>query len=156
MGADRGRIISTNKTTENKNKKRLETKKMTTTIMQYELSTFTGTTNYFKHWTGSLVCTDGVQYLTQAAGAYWLIDAIASYQGEPSVRAAEFQLWQLTPNNEGGATLTMCEDLGQPVIISQHIEYTDFPFDELKRSLNKSGAFVLYCIDHVLLLTSEY
>ena len=59
-----------------------------------ELASFTGTTQYYPHFLG-LLYTDGIHHLAEHAGAYWLIDAIASWQ--PEVRSIEkdFQLWEL-------------------------------------------------------------
>lgn len=51
------------------------------TTKQLDLSPFTGTEHWYKHWLGGLLYTDGVKYVADQAGAYWLIDAIASYQG---------------------------------------------------------------------------
>ena len=51
---------------------------METTISESDLSQFIGTENYYRHWTGHGVYTDGVKYLAEKAGAYWLIDAILS------------------------------------------------------------------------------
>lgn len=106
-----------------------------------ELNQFTGTENHYKHQTGRLLWTDGVQYVAENAGAYWLIDAIVSYQ-----RTEHFQIWELKKHNDNSATLTMREDTGQPTKVRQEIPFTDFPLEEIK----------LYLIDGVLLLPSEY
>ena len=106
-----------------------------------ELKQFTGTQNYYKHWTGRLRWTDGVQYVAENAGAYWLIDAIASYR-----RTEHFQIWELKKHKDNSAVLTMREDTGQPAKVRQEIPYTDFPLDSIK----------FYKIDGVLLLPSEY
>ena len=47
-----------------------------------------------------VVLTDGALYVAEHGGengqsAYWLIDAIASYQGEPAFRRQDFQVWTL-------------------------------------------------------------
>ena len=136
---------------------------MNTTITLSELSRFTGTSGYHKNWTGFRY-TDGIKHLAEKAGAYWLIDAIASYQyklkRDPDL--ARFQLWILSVAKEGerkypfieiendmGCALTCWRDtpkegIKPPVI--QQIEYTDFPLIEVR----------LYVIDGVLLLPSEY
>jgi hypothetical protein len=108
--------------------------------LQNRLSQCIGTTQYFLHWTKTLKFTDGVKFLADNAGAYWLIDAIASYG-----RKEPFQLWELKVN-DSKAVLTMKEDTGEPVLVKQEITYTDFPLDEI----------TLYLIDGILLLTSEY
>ena len=60
-------------------------------ITATDLAQFTGTSTYFKHWTRKIVYTDGVQYLAEQAGAYWLVDLIASYQ----LLCDERQYWTL-------------------------------------------------------------
>lgn len=105
-----------------------------------DLKQFTGTEHYYKHWLGRLVYTDGVAFLAENAKAYWLLDAIASYN-----RKEEFQVWDLVVDG-GKAVLTMKEDTGQPLAVRQEIKYTDFPMDHVK----------LYLKDGVLMLPSEY
>ncbi len=105
-----------------------------------DLNQFTGTENYYRHWMGC-VFTDGVQYLAEQAGAYWLIDAVFSYR-----RREPFQVWTLKKNDDNSAVLTMQEDSGEPAKVRQTIPFTDFPLERIK----------LYLIDGVLLLTSEY
>ena len=106
-----------------------------------DLNQFTGTENYYRHWTRCGVFTDGVKYLAEQAGAYWLIDAVFSYR-----RRESFQVLTLRKNDDNSAVLTMQEDSGEPVKVRQTIPFTDFPLDQIK----------LYLIDSVLLLTSEY
>ncbi len=109
-----------------------------------DLDQFTGTEHYYRHWAGKLKLTDGTHFL-EMHGAGWLVDAVASYQGEDQA-AVPFQLWKLEVSPDKKAALTMREDSGQPVLIEQKLRYTDFPLDEL----------ALYVIDGVLLLPSEY
>jgi len=108
--------------------------------LQNGLNQCIGTTQYFIHWTRILKYTDGIKFLADNAGAYWLIDAIASYQ-----RKEPFQLWELKVK-DSKAVLTMKEDTNEPILVEQEISYTDFPLKEI----------TLYLIDGVLLLTSEY
>ena len=110
-----------------------------------ELEQFGGTINYYRHPLG-IIFTDGVKYLAEKAGAYWLIDAIASWQIEEKVRTYPFQLWELKVNENQTATLTMREDTGEPEIVRQEIPFTDFPLEYQK----------LYLVDKVLMLPSEY
>jgi hypothetical protein len=90
--------------------------------------------------------TDGIKYLAEKAGAYWLIDAIASWQPELNESDREFQLWELTVNSDNGALLECRRDSGQPAIVTQKIDYTDFPLPSIK----------LFVQNGVLLLPSEY
>ena len=114
------------------------------------LSQFTGTENHYRHWTRRIVHTDGVQYLAETAGAYWLVDLIASHQ-TPRLRAEEFQVWTLTVDHSDPRPRYMAiaecrADTDAPILARQKIEYTDFPLDEIK----------LYLCDGVLMLPSEY
>lgn len=38
---------------------------------------------------------DGVKYMADEAGAYWLLDIIASYQTDAKIRREPFQVWEL-------------------------------------------------------------
>ena len=105
-----------------------------------ELNQFTGTENYYRHWIGGYVYTDGVKYLAEVGKCYWLIDAVFSYR-----RSEPFQIWSLEAK-DNKAVLTMVEDTGRPELVRQEIGYTDFPLDYVK----------FYLIDGVLLLPSEY
>lgn len=114
------------------------------------LAQFCGTTQWYRSPLG-LLYTDGIKYLADEAGAYWLIDAIASYQ--PKLRRkpglAEFQVWILNRNTEdtGPAAVLLCyDDMPGKVQIRQEIEYTEFPLDRIK-----------LCVENnVLLLPSEH
>lgn len=117
--------------------------------LKTELQMFTGTEKYHKLTPLPLLATDGVAYLTQKAGCFWLIDAIASYQAK--IVDEGFQIWILKKTGSK-AVLTCREDYSEKEpdkykpIITQHIDYTDFPLDEIK----------IYVIDNVALLPSEY
>lgn len=107
--------------------------------LEQGLAQFVGTEEWHKHQFG-LKYTDGVKFLAENSGAYWLVDAIASYQKKES-----FQLWTLTVTDHR-AVLEMREDSDAPIIVQQNIEFTDFPLPEIK----------LYLVDGVLMLPSEY
>lgn len=69
--------------------------------LEYNLSAFSGTENYYKHLLG-IYYTDGVKYLAQECQAYWLINAIATVQLADKIKQNEalqyFQLWKLDIN----------------------------------------------------------
>lgn len=111
--------------------------------LRSELAGFTGTENYYKHFTG-LLYTDGVKFLADKVGCHWLIDLIASYQYQ--LKEVGFQLWTLKVMSDRTAEVTAKEDTNTPILVSQKLEYTDFPLSEIE----------LYCIDGVLILPSEY
>jgi len=79
-----------------------------------ELDQFTGTTHYFRHFTG-LKYTDGMKYLADKTGCHWFIDVIASYQCDVD---APFQIWKVKVNEDKSALITMREDTKSPVIVS--------------------------------------
>jgi hypothetical protein len=118
--------------------------------LNQKLAGFTGTINWHRHWTNLLAYTNGVQAMAEAAGAYWLIDAIASWQIKPKVARCDFQAWELTVKDDRTAVLEMREDSDQPVIVTQQIEYTDFPPGTFKLWIEGSGS------ERVLLLPSEH
>jgi hypothetical protein len=103
--------------------------------------------------------TDGVLFLCENAGAYWLADAICSHiftdRKKFSPQANPMQFWKLTVK-DSKATLT-CRDggkLGAPSIVlaRQEIEYSDFPLDEIEVLASWDGGMNAY----VLMLKSEY
>jgi hypothetical protein len=117
-------------------------------LQESDLNQFVGTEQYYRHWT-RLLYTDGVQYVAQEGGAYWLIDAIASWQLSPKVTQdpmlREIQLWTLKVNSDKSATLS-CQRDADDVAFTQEIEYTDFPLSEVR----------FYLTQGVLMLPSEY
>lgn len=116
------------------------------TLTHSELAQFTGTTVWFRHSLAKNVhYTEGVRYVAEKGGAYWLIDLIAFGQSEALVRAEPFQLWVLKVRENRTAHFS-CEDGNGKEVLSILIEYTDFPLDEIQ----------LYYTDTVILLPSEY
>ncbi|MEM9946924.1 MAG: DUF6876 family protein [Cyanobacteria bacterium P01_D01_bin.36] len=116
-----------------------------------DLRQFSGTTQWHR-WSSltNLVCTDGAKYLAEEAGAYWLLDAIASHQNahvlRDSLRLQELQVWLLSVNADKSCRLTCAEDSDVAPVFVQAIEFTDFPLQEIK----------LYVCNNVVLLPSEY
>jgi hypothetical protein len=121
-----------------------------------ELAQFCGSECLYRHWTNRLKYTEGVKYLAERAGAYWLIDLVASWQIKPKVGREPFQVWVLTVNRnakreassekpEPMAVATCTDDLPGKLLCRQEIEYTDFPLDQIK----------LYCEQGVLMLPQE-
>jgi len=113
-------------------------------ITEADLMQFTGTDNHYKTILPKIVYTDGVQYLAEKAGAYWLIDLVASWQLHKKVRSETFQVWTLTVT--GSKAVAKADDGNGNVVAKQVIEYTDFPLAEVK----------LYCVDGCIMLPSEY
>ena len=110
------------------------------------LAQMTGTETYHRHpLMRSLMLTDGVVFLAENAEAWWLTDIVASHQVDAKVRAEDFQLWELVVAYNKGV-VTMRSDSDVPPIVTQEIEFTDFPLDSVK----------FYLTGKVLMLPSEY
>jgi hypothetical protein len=122
---------------------------MDTNQLQNELCQFTGTTAYhrFSRLFHTFVLTDGTQFLAENAGAYWLMDLIASHFS--AYRDQEFVAVKLKRNTKGGCTVRL-EDGNDGLLAQQRVKYTDFPFEEI----------TLYVVPknelRVILLPSEY
>jgi hypothetical protein len=69
----------------------------TPNLTKADLQQFTGTEHYFRHPINHRVFyTDGVQYLAEDGGAYWLLDEIAIIQPyDKRLAVEEFQVWTL-------------------------------------------------------------
>jgi hypothetical protein len=92
---------------------------------------------------GFPVITDGVLALAEAAGCYWLLDIVGSYQSDKRL-CREFQVWKLEVNlEEQTAVVTGGNDDAE--IIRQEIPYTDFPLESV----------TLFLMGGVLLLPRE-
>ena len=111
-----------------------------------QLSQFIGTEAYW-YISPSAVLTDGTKYVADAAGAYWLMDAIACYLPQFTGKE-DFIVAKL--NVIGSSADLVLDDGNGRVLDQQHIEYTDFPLT----------SFQLYACwggEHwVVMLPSEY
>ena len=123
---------------------------METITIKDELKQFRGTTEYHKHLfpgKSPILLTDGCKYIRDVCKAYWLFDAILSYQCEKILKDVNFQIWELKQLKVDLTwQLTCREDTGRKPLIKQSIEYSDFPLDYVK----------IWVIDKVALLPSEY
>jgi hypothetical protein len=116
-------------------------------LTQRDLEPFIGTENRYRHAINRLVLfTDGVKYLADRAGAYWLIDEIALIQPyNRSVAAEAFQVWKLKVNEDRSANL-ICDDGNDRIVYVKRIAFTDFPLESV----------VLWFAKDTILLPSEY
>ena len=119
-------------------------------LRESDLAQFCGSAEFFQHWTRRLIYTEGVRYVAERGGAYWLIDAVSSYQPDKRITSrqdlVDFQLWELAVAEDRSAVLTMRGDSDQPAVITQEITFTDFPLEHIK----------LYVSGGTLMLPSEY
>ena len=109
------------------------------------LAMHTGSEHIYRHWTGTLRFTDGVKYLGDEAGAYWLIDNIAWASMTAKLADQDFVFWKLQVHADRTATLS-AEDGDDRVLLSQPVPWTDFPLEEVR----------LLVTNNTLLLPSEY
>ncbi|WP_367389081.1 DUF6876 family protein [Lewinella sp. LCG006] len=119
------------------------------TDLQEELKQFTGGTEhwYRHHMNRKVTYTDGVKYLAEKAGAYWLVDDIcAAYQIDTEVRSVPFQVWKLEVNQDDHTAVLRLEDGNDNLVKSYDITFTDFPLTEI----------ILWFTDNTLLLPCEY
>jgi hypothetical protein len=123
---------------------------MNTANIRYELKQFHGTSEYHKHLfpgKSPIILTDGCKYVRDVCKAYWLFDAILNYQCDKILDGVNFQVWELKQLRKDLTWLLTCrEDTGRKTLISQSIEFSDFPLDYIK----------IWVIDKVALLPSEY
>lgn len=117
----------------------------TSNITEANLRQFFGTEQYFRHWTGALIYTDGIKFLADN-GASWLVDAIASYQFDPKLKVGDlrdFQLWELKRTTGNAAVLTCKADSNKNPAVMQEIEFTDFPLKEIKLYVERGERMTL-------------
>ena len=118
------------------------------------LDQFSSTENYYTNPFYPFLYTDGVKYVAENGKAYWLLDAIASWQSETKIKdnfdLSQIQFWKLKVSPDNSAIL-ICEwDTNEPVI-TQKIPFTDFPLPEITLYLCDMGTG-----QGVLILPSEY
>jgi hypothetical protein len=120
--------------------------------LRTQLAQFTGSETFTRHpLIPFVVMTEGVVFLAKAAGAHWLTDAIVSYQCDEKVRAEPFQVWKLTVDlHTQHGELVMTDGNIPTPLVTQMLDYTDFPLDEMTLWLIADS-------EHwVLMLPSEY
>ena len=109
------------------------------------LAGFTGSETWYRHWTRRLIHTEGVQYLAKQAGAYWLVDLVASWCQHPAILGQDFVVWHLRVNDDRSAE-ACATDGNDGELVRQSLSFTDFPLAQIE----------LYLTDNTLLLPSEY
>ena len=113
------------------------------------LKQFTGTMIWYKHSLfQKYTYTEGVKFLCENAGCYWLLDKILIHQlfTHPLKDLdLDRQFWTLTVAEDNAGILTCYRDSDEPVF-SEELSFTDFPLEEIS----------LWLLNNVLLLPSEY
>jgi hypothetical protein len=70
---------------------------MDTKTIDWNLNQFHGTAQYYKHLfpgKSPLLITEGCKYVRDACNAYWLFDALLSYQTHKALQNVNFQVWE--------------------------------------------------------------
>jgi hypothetical protein len=111
------------------------------------LAQFTGSERFYRHaMVHNVIYAEGVKYVADTVGAYWLIDEIAFAQKHASkLRNEDFQNWELVVSAGGGAVL-MCDDGNGHRLYAKQISWTDFPAPGVR----------FYFSNDTLLLPGEY
>ena len=115
--------------------------------LEQELHQFIGTEHYYSI-RADFMGTDGVKYLAEQAGCFWLLDLYWSHLLNIDHIANPFTVLKMTVQNS--AAYVVIEDGNDNVLAQQFVEYTDFQLP----------TFSLYCSwfgeGWVEMLTSEY
>ncbi len=110
-------------------------------LLKAELRQYTGDLERYRNALNPrLLYTPGVKFLAEAAGAYWLIDAVASWLTTPQYCSAVAQdkrigwlhFWKLEVRTDRSATLAARVDADEGPFITQPIAFTDFCLDEIE------------------------
>jgi hypothetical protein len=103
-----------------------------------QLDQFTGDIIRFRHGLNPhVIYTPGVRFLAEKAGAYWLLDVIASYlwprhineAARKDERIRHLHFWRLDVAPDESAVVTARADFGCPPFVTQEIPSTDFPLE---------------------------
>lgn len=101
-------------------------------LTESDLAQFYGTQNYYRHSLNhNFLYTDGVQYVAENGGAYWLLDEIAiANMHFKKLQVEEFQSWTLT--REGTKAVLTCTDGNDRMLYVKMISFTDFPLEKIE------------------------
>lgn len=123
-----------------------------------DLRSFTGTETYwrsgFVYKGRALSYTDGVKYIAEKAGAYWLVDLVLAQATEIYCKHAspardrfhDVLVCELTVNDESDTAVLEILDGDRNVLYTQTLLFTDFP-----------AAFqVIWVKQGIAMLPSEY
>jgi spore maturation protein CgeB len=101
---------------------------MTGAELLQQLQFFTGTVQYYRIY-AKLLITDGVNFLAQEAGCFWLLDLYYSYL--ISFSPPKFPFTVLKMKVKQGAADVVIEDGNGTVLATQYVQYTDFPLETI-------------------------
>ncbi len=119
---------------------------MTKAELLSNLDQFIGTQYYYPLWP-TVFLTDGTKYLSETAGCYWLMDAIASHLKYLQSSQA-FVCCKFTCQDSRGHLIMT--DGNETNLAKQRIPFTDFPISEIT-------LYSCHEVDKwIILLPSEY
>jgi hypothetical protein len=102
-----------------------------------------GTDQWYRHGlVRAVVYTAGAQYVAETAGAYWLLDMIATEGTMTALRNEPFQVWRL---DVASLTITVT-DGNERILHTKKLDFTDFPEPGIE----------LWFTDNTILLPTEY
>jgi len=113
-------------------------------VSKEELVQFRGSETFYEQQLvdgGKLILTEGCAFIREKYSAFWLFDLIGSYQYK--LLEETFQVWKLVKYKDE-CEIT-CYDGNKNKLVSQHILFTDFPFD-----------IEIWHVEGTCLLPSEY
>jgi hypothetical protein len=122
----------------------MQTQENQSARLKAELSAFIGTEQWQRHALNrNLLLTDGVCYFAEQAGAWWLLDIVAT---EIFRIQATHPFLLITLDVREGEADIRASDGNDVVLFKRHIHFTDAP----------DGLWRFYLTDNVMLLPSEY
>jgi len=89
---------------------------------------FTGTEHYYRIHP-KVVLTDGAKFLSEEAGAYWLMDVIGSHL---CLLNSEEYFTSCTLKVSGQSAKFLMDDGNGKVLAQQYIPHTDFPLPSIQ------------------------
>jgi hypothetical protein len=114
--------------------------------IERNLSQFSGTERYHRLTMIPVKCTDGVKYLAESCGAFWLLDAIFAHYVKLQRLGIDEVFATLTVNLDKQAAVLVGTDGDGRELFKQKIRYTDFPLPKVK----------IWVMDGVAMLPNEY
>jgi len=121
--------------------------------LKNSLAQFSGSERFTKYSQAlfpKTVITEGVLYLAEKAGCYWLLDLISSWQSDSRVSAESFQVWKLSKDDDGEWSVVFGDGNNDKDFVIQNGEFTDFPLGSMKLFAVNDGETL------TILLPQEY
>ncbi|MCE3239141.1 MAG: hypothetical protein K0R24_2122 [Gammaproteobacteria bacterium] len=118
-----------------------------------QLEHFTGCDELFKHWLCRMHYTEGVKYLADETGSYWLIDEIAFIILSRLLKKNKdwFYLIELSVKRDRSMVISISDGDGN-TYLKHPVLWTDFPIIDETVRLYLCESEENYC----LMLPSEY